>query len=134
MKMSTGVPVVLLCMALSGCGEDSIQDIGQIVYVQPNPATRDALAQYAQANPDPDDPTGVRVTFVNLPVTPCLVGLYDQYGELIAEVEKPGDEDHVSWNLRANTGQQVTGGVYHFTIRTAGDDAVIASGTFFASP
>ena len=40
---------------------------GVNIYVFPNPATNQSLAEFQQLEPNAQDPTGVRIAFVNLP-------------------------------------------------------------------
>ncbi len=91
---------------------------GANIYVFPNPATRDALAEYQEMYPNGDDPTGVRVTFTNLPAAHNNVQIFTVSGDLVQEIPHDGTNGsgHVSWNLVSRNGQEVVSGVYLYTV------------------
>lgn len=91
---------------------------GANIYVYPNPATRDALAEYQEMFPSGDDPTGVRVTFTNLPAAHNNVQIFTVSGDLVQEIPHDGTNGagHVSWNLMSRNGQEVVSGVYLYTV------------------
>ncbi|MBE0566816.1 MAG: hypothetical protein IH621_12700 [Krumholzibacteria bacterium] len=96
---------------------------GTNIYVYPNPATRDALAEYQQLFPTGDDPTGVRVTFTNLPKARNTVNIYTVAGDLVQTIDHDGTtgSGHVSWNLMSRNGQEIVSGVYLYSVQ-ADDD------------
>jgi hypothetical protein len=63
---------------------------GQDIFVFPNPATREALADFSQFNPNGDDPTGVRVMFANLPQSRNTISIYTLAGDLVETIEHDG--------------------------------------------
>ncbi len=93
---------------------------GVNIYVYPNPATRDALADYQELKPNGDDPTGVRVTFTNLPAAHNTVKVYTVAGDLVQEMPHSGldGSGHLSWNLMSRNGQEVVSGVYLYTVQS----------------
>jgi hypothetical protein len=96
---------------------------GVNIYVFPNPATRDALEEYQQLNPNGDDPTGVRVTFTNLPMARSKIQIFTVSGDLVQTIDHNGNDGtgHVSWNLMSRNGQEIVSGVYLYTVQ-ADDD------------
>ena len=92
---------------------------GVNIYVFPNPATRDALAEYQELNPNGDDPTGVRVTFTNLPRANNTISIFTVSGDLVQEIRHDGTSGvgHTSWNLMSRNGQEIVSGVYLYTVQ-----------------
>ena len=99
------------------------QQFGANIYVFPNPATRDALAEYQELNPNNEDPTGVRVTFTNLPQARNELSIYTVSGDLVQTIDHDGTDGsgHTSWNLMSRNGQEIVSGVYLYSVET--DDA-----------
>ncbi len=99
------------------------EQFGVNIYVYPNPATLDALAEYQQLFPSGDDPTGVRITFTNLPAASNTVKVYTIAGDLVQEIPHNGlsGEGHVSWNLMSRNGQEIVSGVYLYTVQSDDD-------------
>lgn len=103
------------------------QQYGANIYVFPNPATRDALAEYQQMFPgadvnDPDitDPTGVRVTFTNLPAAHNTIKIYTVSGDLVQSLDHDGTagSGHRSWNLMSRNGQEIVSGIYLYSVES----------------
>ncbi len=96
---------------------------GANIYVYPNPATRDALAEYQQLFPNGDDPTGVRVTFTNLPAAHNTINIYTVSGDLVQTIQHDGTsgQGHVSWNLMSRNGQEIVSGVYLYSVQSDDD-------------
>ena len=107
-------------VALAACSDDSVSGQAREITVRPNPATREALLEYQQLYPDPNDPTGLRVT------------IFDHSGECVEEIHKPDAETTASWNLVSGAGEEVGTGTYHFAVHLEGG-AFIDRGTFFVS-
>jgi hypothetical protein len=109
-----------------GTGSQTAEDRaknGVNIYVFPNPATRDALAEYQELFPNGDDPTGVRVTFTNLPQARNTVSIFTVSGDLVQEIrhDGTGGTGHVSWNLMSRNGQEVVSGIYLYTVQSDDD-------------
>lgn len=87
-------------------------------YVYPNPATRESLAQFQAMHPRGDDPTGVRVSFVNLPQCRCTINVFTLAGDLVQTIEHDGAQGNgqAFWNLMSRNGQEVTSGIYLFAV------------------
>jgi len=96
---------------------------GVNIYVYPNPATRDALAEYQQLFPNNEDPTGVRVTFTNLPMARNTIKIYTASGDLVQTIshDGTGGSGHVSWNLMSRNGQEIVSGVYLYSVESDDD-------------
>lgn len=96
---------------------------GVNTYVYPNPATRDALAEYQQLNPNGEDPTGVRVTFTNLPMSQNTIRIYTVSGDLVQTIDHDGTtgSGQVSWNLMSRNGQEIVSGVYLYAVQSVDD-------------
>ncbi len=96
---------------------------GANIYVYPNPATRDALAEYQEMFPSGDDPTGVRVTFTNLPDAHNNIMIFTVSGDLVQEIPHDGTNGsgHMSWNLMSRNGQEIVSGVYLYTVQSDDD-------------
>ena len=99
---------------------DEREKYGVNIYVYPNPATREALAEYQQLNPNGDDPTGVRVTFTNLPQAKNSIQIFTVSGDLVQTISHSGHDGsgHVSWNLMSRNGQEVVSGVYLYAVQS----------------
>lgn len=93
---------------------------GVNIYVYPNPATRDALAEYQELFPSGEDPTGVRVTFTNLPASANTLKIYTVSGDLVQTISHDGlnGTGHTSWNLMSRNGQEIVSGVYLYTVQS----------------
>ncbi|MFH1842949.1 MAG: hypothetical protein ABIF77_07050 [bacterium] len=58
---------------------------GDDIFVFPNPATREALAEFQQLHPNEDDPTGLRIMFANLPLAHNTIKIFTLDGDLVVE-------------------------------------------------
>jgi hypothetical protein len=96
---------------------------GVNIYVYPNPATRDALAEYQQLFPNNEDPTGVRVTFTNLPMAKNTIKIYTTSGDLVQTISHDGTSGsgHVSWNFMSRNGQEIVSGIYLYSVESDDD-------------
>jgi hypothetical protein len=96
---------------------------GVNIYVYPNPATRDALAEYQELFPNGDDPTGVRVTFANLPMARNTISIYTVSGDLVQTIAHDGTQGqgHASWNLMSRNGQEIVSGIYLYAVQSDDD-------------
>ncbi len=93
---------------------------GVNIFVYPNPATNEALAEYQGLNPNGDDPTGVRVTFTNLPEANNTIQVYTVSGDLVQVISHSGIDGtgHTSWNLMSRNGQEIVSGVYLYSVQS----------------
>ena len=102
---------------------------GRNIYVFPNPATREALAEFQKQPPSHDDPTGERVMFANLPRSRNKISIYTLDGDLVEEIIHDGTTGHgeAAWNLVSRNGQQVASGIYLYVVQAA--DGRFAAGS-----
>jgi len=97
---------------------------GVNIYVYPNPATREALADFLQQPPSGEDPTGVRVMFNNLPQAYNTIRIFTVAGDLITTLThdgRNGGGGSVSWNLMSRNKQEVVSGIYIYTVHSDDD-------------
>jgi len=87
------------------------------VYVVPNPATAHSMEPW-QLEPNEDDPTGIKVEFRNLPKCNSTVRIYSIAGDLVEELYHDGSAGNgtLRWDLVSRNGQDVTSGVYLFSV------------------
>ncbi len=93
---------------------------GTNIYVYPNPATRDALADFQELNPNADDPTGVRVCFANLPLARNTIKIFSLNGDLIQTISHDGTGGYgeACWNLISRNGQEIVSGIYLYVVKS----------------
>ena len=91
----------------------------QDVYVVPNPATTASMQPWT-LSPNNDDPTGLKVEFRNLPADRGTIRIYTLAGDLVEEIGFDGRNGvgSVKWDLVSRNGQDVTSGVYLYSIET----------------
>jgi hypothetical protein len=89
------------------------------VYVVPNPATTESMQPWT-LGPNNDDPTGIKVEFRNLPADKGTIRIFTLAGDLVEELYFDGRTGlgTVEWDLVSRNGQDVTSGVYLFSIDT----------------
>jgi hypothetical protein len=89
------------------------------VYVVPNPATTQSMQPWT-LSPNNDDPTGLKVEFRNLPADRGTIRIYTLSGDLVEELafDGRGGSGTVKWDLVSRNGQDVTSGVYLYSIET----------------
>jgi hypothetical protein len=65
-----------------------------------------------------DDPTGIKVEFRNLPACYATVRIYTLAGDLVEVLYHDGSEGRgtLRWDLVSRNGQDVTSGVYLFSV------------------
>jgi hypothetical protein len=98
----------------------SRREEGNNIYVFPNPATREALAEFHGQYPSLDDPTGVRICFTNLPEAHNTIRIFTVAGDLIDTIEHDGYHEggQAFWNLVTRNGQEVVSGIYLFSVHS----------------
>jgi hypothetical protein len=89
------------------------------VYVVPNPATTESMQPWTLA-PNNDDPTGIKVEFRNLPADRGTIRIYTMAGDLVEELPFDGRTGigTIEWDLVSRNGQDVTSGVYIFSVES----------------
>ncbi|MFT7698569.1 MAG: hypothetical protein ACI8S7_000382 [Candidatus Krumholzibacteriia bacterium] len=105
--------------AVAQTAEERARD-GVNIYVYPNPATRDALAEYQELFTSSEDPTGVRITFTNMPAAKNTLKIYTIAGDWVQTIQHDGlsGSGHTSWNLMSRNGQEIVSGVYLYTVQS----------------
>lgn len=95
---------------------DPVEGIDE-VYVVPNPYY--GRAQW-DLTPNPKDPTGTHVDFMNLPKGPWKVRIFTLAGDLIRVLENDGSQDigQVKWDLVSRNGQDVVSGIYLYGVES----------------
>jgi hypothetical protein len=91
-------------------------DIGD-VFVTPNPYYGNARWDLG---PNPSDPTGTHVDFMNLPNGPWTVRIYTLAGDLVRTLENDSGNDigQVKWDLVSRNGQDIVTGVYLYSVES----------------
>jgi hypothetical protein len=90
------------------------------VYVVPNPATAESMAPWS-LQPNQDDPTGIKVEFRNLPRAKGVIRIYTLAGDLVRELPFDGKSSPcgcLEWDLVSRNFQDVTSGIYLFSVET----------------
>jgi hypothetical protein len=90
------------------------------VMVVPNPW--DGGADW-DLTPSDADPTGTHLDFARLPAQDCKVRIYTLAGDLVTELDS-ARRGTVSWRMLSRRGQDITSGVYLYTV-TCGNDTKV---------
>jgi len=85
------------------------------VYVVPNPVTKESLAPWTLGK-NMDDPTGTKVEFRKLPACRSTIRIYTLAGDMVEEIQHDGSSGTASWDLVSRNGQEVTSGIYLFSV------------------
>jgi hypothetical protein len=87
------------------------------VYVVPNPYYGSAPWDLV---PNPRDPTGTHVDFMNMPIGPWTLRIYTLAGDLVRLLENDGAQDigQVRWDLVSRNGQNIVSGIYLFSVES----------------
>ncbi len=99
------------------------------VYVVPNPATEKTMEPW-RLEPNQDDPTGIKIEFRNLPACQSTVRIYSVAGDLVEILHNDGSNGTLSWDLVSRNGQDVTSGVYLFSVEPEDDSFPRTIGKF----
>lgn len=87
------------------------------VYVVPNPVTDENMSPWRLA-PNNSDASGLRCEFRNLPACLVTLRIYTVAGDLVEVMRHDGSggDGTAAWNLISRNGQDVTSGVYIFSV------------------
>ncbi len=115
-------PFTLECRQVAGSDQavvpstNPVEGLGD-VYVVPNPYYGGAEWDLG---PNPSDPTGTHVDFMNLPKGPWTLRIYTLSGDLVRAFENDGGRDigQVKWDLISRNGQDIVTGVYLYSIES----------------
>jgi hypothetical protein len=90
------------------------------IYVVPNPVTDDNMAPW-RFDPNNSDPTGLKLEFRNLPRCKSTVRIYTIAGDLVETLYHDGSNGNgtLPWDLLTRNGQDVTSGVYLYSVDPA---------------
>ncbi len=96
------------------------EKMGANIYVFPNPATREALAEFQKQPASANDPTGERIMFTNLPAARNTIRIFTTSGDLVETVYHDGlsNGGGAYWNLVSRNGQEVVSGIYLYTVQS----------------
>jgi hypothetical protein len=102
---------------------DYAYDEGE-VYVVPNPATTESMQPWT-LHPNNEDPTGIKVEFRNLPMDKGMIRIYTLAGDLVIELPFDGRTGvgSIEWDLVSRNFQDVTSGIYLFSVETETNQA-----------
>ena len=100
-----------------------VLDVGELrvnIYTFPNPATREALAEFQKQPPSHSDPTGERIMFVNLPAASNTIRIYTASGDLVQTLYHDGHSQggSTAWNLVSRNGQEIVSGIYLYIVQS----------------
>lgn len=87
------------------------------VWVVPNPYYGDTAWNLT---PNPKDPTGAHVDFMNLPVGDWEIRIFTLSGDLVRVLKNDGAENigQAKWDLVSRNGQDIVSGIYLFTVES----------------
>jgi len=96
---------------------ESAGDIEEEVYVVPNPATTASMKPWT-LEPNNEDPTGIKIEFHHLPRSTGKVTIFTLSGDMVDELPFDGTTGNgsLAWDLVSRNGQDVTSGVYLFSV------------------
>ena len=88
------------------------------IYAVPNPVTAESMAAWT-LGPVNDDASGLKVEIRNLPACRSTIRIFTISGDLVYITDHDGRSGNgtVAWNLVSRNGQDVTSGVYLFSVR-----------------
>ncbi len=88
------------------------------IYAVPNPVTAESMAPWT-LGPVNDDASGLKVEIRNLPACLSTLRIFTLSGDLVYIIDHDGRSGNgtVAWNLVSRNGQDVTSGVYLFSVK-----------------
>jgi hypothetical protein len=89
----------------------------QEIYVVPNPATAETMADWT-LQPNNHEPSGTKIEFHHLPRGTGTIRIWTLAGDLVDTVPFDARDGNGSqaWDLLSRNGQEITSGVYLFTV------------------
>jgi hypothetical protein len=89
----------------------------QEIYVVPNPATPETMADWS-LQPNRNEPSGAKIEFHHLPRCTGTIRIWTLAGDLVDTVAFDARDGNGSqaWDLLSRNGQEITSGVYLFTV------------------
>ncbi len=88
--------------------------------------------EYLAQAPGHDDPTGVRVTWNNLPLAHNTIHIFTESGDLVDTLQHDGFNQggSISWNLVSRNGQEIISGIYLYVVKSDNSDFADFQGRF----
>jgi hypothetical protein len=80
--------------------------------------------------PNRDDPTGIKIEFRNLPACQSTVRIFTVAGDLVEILYNDGSDGTLPWDLVSRNGQDVTSGVYLYSVEPEDDSFPRTIGKF----
>ena len=99
-------------MSKFGTGEDT--RTGKI-FVVPNPVTMESVEPW-KLGKNMDDPSGVKLEFRMLPPSENTIRIYTLAGDLVETIMHDGMSGTAAWDLISRNGQEVTSGIYLYSV------------------
>ena len=90
---------------------------GRNIYVYPNPATRESLKEYLAQEPTFADPTGVRVTWANLPRAHNTIHIFTESADLVQTIQHDGFSRGRQHQLESHVPQRAGSHQRHLSVR-----------------
>ncbi|MFO7915557.1 MAG: hypothetical protein R6U43_07680 [Candidatus Krumholzibacteriales bacterium] len=100
----------------SGTSCDTGEKEPHDIYVVPNPVTKESLEPW-QLGKTMDDPSGIKIEFRNLPLCRSTIRVFTVSGDLVEVIEHDGSSGSNYWDLVSRNGQEVTSGIYLFSVK-----------------
>ncbi len=90
------------------------------IYVYPNPATLESLQEYNAQLPSFQNPSGVQVTWNNLPRAHNTIHVFTEAGDLVKTLKHDGFSQggSLSWNLISRNQQEIVSGIYLYVVKS----------------
>ena len=97
--------------------QEQSEELDQEIYVVPNPATTRTMGAWALL-PNNADPTGLKIEFHHLPRSRGKVTIFTLSGDMVIELpfDATGGDGSLSWDLLSRNRQEITSGVYMFSV------------------
>ena len=101
------------------------------IYIVPNPVTAENIEPW-RLDANNNDATGLKVEFRNLPACHSTVRIFTVAGDLVQVLHHDGQggSGTLPWNLLSRNGQEITSGIYLFSVEPADGRFTNAVGKF----
>ncbi|MDZ7860982.1 MAG: hypothetical protein U5O15_10040 [Candidatus Krumholzibacteriota bacterium] len=95
-----------------GTGENTE---GDEIFVVPNPVTKESVEPW-KLGKNMDDPSGIKIEFRRLPHCPNTIRIYTLAGDLVETILHKGESGTATWDLISRNGQEITSGIYLYSV------------------
>jgi hypothetical protein len=85
------------------------------VFVVPNPVTTESVEPW-RLGKNMNDPSGVKLEFRRLPDCESTIRIYTLAGDLVETILHDGKSGTAAWDLISRNGQEVTSGIYLYSV------------------